>query len=57
MKLNEEEVRNDTASLNANGIYSSWFGIGYMKDGSYEISATDNLGNSKTIAFELKRSE
>ena len=57
VKLNEEEVRNDTASLNANGIYSSWFGIGYMKDGSYEITATDNLGNSKTIAFELKRSE
>ena len=57
VKLNGKEVRNDKASLNENGIYSSWFGIGYMKDGSYEVTATDSLGNSKTISFELNRSE
>lgn len=57
VKLNGKEVRNDKASLNENGIYSSWFGIGYMEDGSYEVTATDSLGNSKTITFELNRSE
>ena len=57
VKLNGKEVRNDKASLNENGIYSSWFGIGYMEDGSYEVTATDSLGNSKTISFELNRSE
>ena len=57
VKLNGKEVRNDKASLNENGIYSSWFGIDYMKDGSYEVTATDSLGNSKTISFELNRSE
>ena len=57
VKLNGKEVRNDKASLNENGIYSSWFGIGHMKDGSYEVTATDSLGNSTTISFELNRSE
>ena len=57
VKLNGKEVRNDKASLNENGIYSSGFGIGHMKDGSYEVTATDSLGNSTTISFELNRSE
>ena len=56
VKLDGKEVRNSTASLN-NNIYSSWFGIGYMRDGNYEITATDLAGNSKTVSFKLERLE
>ncbi len=57
VKLDGKEVRNDSASLNSNNVYSSWFGIGYLSDGDYEVTATDLAGNSKTVSFKLERLE
>lgn len=57
IKLNGEVVRTDGSSITTEGNYSTWYGIGYLADGNYEVTATDSLGNSKTITFELNRSE
>lgn len=54
VKHNGIVVREDKATLN-NGMYSSWFGIWYMEDGSYEVEAIDEAGNSKVISFILDR--
>ena len=55
VKLNGTEVRRDQATQNEKGEYSSWFGINYLEDGAYEVTATDIAGNTKTINFTLDR--
>ena len=55
VKLNGKTVREDKAVLNDQGIYSSWFGIEYLSDGKYEVIATDESENTKTINFTLDR--
>ena len=34
---------------------SYWYGIGYLTDGDYEVTATDIAGNTSTIKFTLDR--
>ena len=49
-------VRTAVAKEKTDGTYSSWFGIGYMVDGSYEVEAVDEAGNtSGIISFVLDR--
>lgn len=55
IKSNGKEVRKEEAKLNNNGIYSVWFGIGYMKDGNYEVEVKDIAGNTSIISFKLNR--
>lgn len=55
VKLNGKVVREESAKLNQNGLYSVWFGIGYMEDGNYEVEVKDQAGNVDTINFVLNR--
>ena len=56
VKASNGATRIDQAKKNENGLYSVWFGIGYMTDESYIVEATDVAGNPKTITFKLDRS-
>lgn len=55
IKLNGEVVRTDVANQGSDGTYWTWFGIGYMQDGDYEVTSIDEAGNSKTYSFTLSR--
>ena len=56
VKLNGEVVREDEALEQEDGTYSTWFGIGYLADGEYEVTSTDAAGNvTETIKFILDR--
>ncbi len=56
VKLDGKVVREDTASENADGTYSTWFGIGYLDDGEYEVTSVDEAGNiTDVIDFILDR--
>lgn len=49
VKLNGENVRTEQNAT------SYWFGIDYLADGNYEVTATDIAGNTSTIKFTLDR--
>lgn len=55
VKLDGKEVRRDKATLNSEGLYSVWFGIGYLADGEYVVEATDASGNTSKVEFTLIR--
>ena len=55
IKLNDQFNHERVATLNSNNLYSIWFGIGYLPDGNYEVTATDLYGNSKTVSFTVDR--
>lgn len=55
IKLDGKEVRRDKATLNSEGLYSVWFGIGHLADGDYVVEATDAAGNTSKEEFTLIR--
>ncbi len=55
IKLDGKEVKRDKATLNSEGLYSVWFGIGHLADGDYVVEATDAAGNTSKEEFTLIR--
>ena len=55
VKINGVSQRIDPTTTDPQEEYGSWFGIGYMPDGDYEVIATDLIGNTKTVTFKQDR--
>lgn len=55
VKINGVSQRVDSTTTDPQDEYGTWFGIGYMPDGDYEVIATDLIGNTKTVTFKQDR--